>query len=240
MDELFPSEPPKEGDGEWKIVEEKLPSLGERMEEAMVVAGVELTPDSTLKKLRTACEFLKIGKTRSKAQVWQRLKQAVATNKMKELVEISKGLEVEFSREPKGEKRPEEPTEEERKKHELTHLPKADWCESCQATRSREDIFEVSEKTNEASLVSMDFKFTGTRDEENTQDNKDALTIGLVMVDQATKFVHVIPVPTKEATPYLVEEVCRVLMLLNSKVILRTDAEPAMVSLRKKVQGIRR
>ena len=33
MDELFPSEPPKEGDGEWKIVEEKLPSLGERMEE---------------------------------------------------------------------------------------------------------------------------------------------------------------------------------------------------------------
>ena len=75
---------------------------------------------------------------------------------------------------------------------------------------------------------------------KRTQDNKDALTIGLVMVDQATKFVHVIPVPTKEATPYLVEEVCRVLMLLNSKVILRTDAEPAMITLRKKVQGIRK
>ena len=58
MEELFPSEPPKEDEGEWKIIEEKLPSLGERMEEAMVVAGVELTPDSTLKKLRTACEFL--------------------------------------------------------------------------------------------------------------------------------------------------------------------------------------
>eukprot|EP00439_Symbiodinium_sp_Y106_P029293 s8191_g3.t1 len=86
MEELFPSEPPKEGEGEWKIIEEKLPSLGERMEEAMVVAGVELTPDSTLKKLRTACECLKIGKTGSKAQVWQRLKQAVSANKMKELV----------------------------------------------------------------------------------------------------------------------------------------------------------
>ena len=57
MEELFPSEPPKEDEGEWKIIEEKLPSLGERMEEAMVVAGVELTPYSTLKKLRTACEF---------------------------------------------------------------------------------------------------------------------------------------------------------------------------------------
>ena len=128
MEELFPSEPPKEDEGEWKIIEEKLSSLGERMEEAMVVAGVELTPYSTLKKLRTACELLKIGKTGSKAQVWQRLK-AVSANKMKELVEISKGLEVEFSREPKGEKRPEEPTEEERRKHELTHLPKADWLE---------------------------------------------------------------------------------------------------------------
>ena len=68
----------------------------------------------------------------------------------------------------------------------------------------------MSEKTSEASLVSMDFKFTGTRDEENTKDKKDALTIGLVMVDQATKFVPVIPVASKEATPYLVEEVCRV------------------------------
>ena len=26
MEELFPSEPPKEGEGEWKIIEEKLPA----------------------------------------------------------------------------------------------------------------------------------------------------------------------------------------------------------------------
>ena len=29
MEDLFPSEPPKEGEGDWKIIEEKLPSLGE-------------------------------------------------------------------------------------------------------------------------------------------------------------------------------------------------------------------
>ena len=39
-------------------------------------------------------------------------KEAVASNKMKELVEILKGLKVEFSREPDGEKRPEAPSEE--------------------------------------------------------------------------------------------------------------------------------
>ena len=90
----------------------------------------------------------------------------------------------------------------------MTHLPKADWCESCTATRSREDNFEVSEKKHDASLASMDFKFTGTRDEEDAKDGKDALAISLVMVDQETKFVHVIPVPSKEVTSYLVKEVC--------------------------------
>ncbi|CAE7208752.1 unnamed protein product [Symbiodinium microadriaticum] len=223
-----------------KQVEEKLPSIGESMEEKMNVGGIELTPESTLREMRKACEILRVGKTGSKAQVWKRMKEAVATSKLKELVEISKKIDEEFSRKPEGEKRPEPPSEEERKLHELTHLPKADWCESCTATRSREDNFEVSEKKHEASLVSMDFKFTGTRDEDNAKDPKDTLAISLVMVDQETKFVHMIPVPTKEATSYLVEEVCRVLMLLNSKVILRTDTEPAMISLRRKVQGIRK
>ena len=58
----------------------------------------------------------------------------------------------------------------------------------------------MSGKKHEASLVSMDFKFTGTRDEVNPKDSKDTLAISLVMVDQETKFVHAIPVPTKEAT----------------------------------------
>ncbi|CAE7234755.1 unnamed protein product [Symbiodinium sp. KB8] len=223
-----------------KELEKGLPSIGESMEEKMNVGGIELTPESTLKEMRKACEILGVGKTGSKAQVWKRMKEAVATSKLKELVEISKKIDEEFSRRPEGEKRPEPPSEEERKLHELARLPKADWCESCTATRSREDNFEVSEKKHEASLVSMDFKFTGTRDEENAKEPKDTLAISLVMVDQETKFVHVIPVSTKEATAYLVEEVCRVLMLLNSKVILRTDTEPAMISLRKKVQGIRK
>ena len=51
--------------------------------------------------------------------------------------------------------------------------------------------------------MSMDFKFAGTIDEDNAKDPKDTLAIGLVMVDQETKFVHVTPVPTKEATAYL-------------------------------------
>eukprot|EP00439_Symbiodinium_sp_Y106_P028668 s6022_g3.t1 len=161
---------------ERRKVEEKLPSIGESMEEKINIGGIELTPESTLKEMRKACEILGVGKTGSKAQVWKRMKEAVATSKLKELVEISKTIDEEFSREPKGEKRPEPPSEEERRLHELTHMPKADWRESCTATRSREDNFEVSEKKHEASLVSMDFKFTGTRDAENPKEPEDHLS----------------------------------------------------------------
>ena len=82
MEELFPDEPPNIDESKVKEAEEKLPKLGKKDEEAMMVAGEEITPYSSLKKMRTACEFLKIGKTGSKAQVWKRTKQAVATSKM--------------------------------------------------------------------------------------------------------------------------------------------------------------
>ena len=222
-------------------LEKRLPAIGEdEFEEKMIVGGVELTPESSLKDLKQACKQLGIGVTGSKQLLWQRLKKEVAENKYKTMVDISKSIQKEFERDPSGPKPVYEPTPEERALHELTHLPKADWCESCTATRSREDNFETSKKKYDGSLVSMDFKFTGTRDEENAKEVKDALCISLVMVDQESKFVHAIPVPSKEVTSYLVEEVCRVLMLMEKKVILRTDTEPAMLSLRTKVQMIRK
>ena len=224
-----------------KKLEKRLPAIGEdEFEEKMIVGGVELTPESSLKALKQACKFLGVGVTGSKQLLWQRLKKEVAETKLKTLVDISKAIQKEFERDPTAQRQPYEPSAEEKALHELTHLPKADWCESCTATRSREDNFETSKKKYDGSLVSMDFKFTGTRDEENAKDVKDALCISLVMVDQESKFVHAIPVPSKEVTGYLVEEVCRVLMLMEKKVILRTDTEPAMLSLRNKVQLIRK
>ena len=150
-----------------------------------------------LKELKQACKHLGIGVTGSKPLLWQRLKKEVAENKLKTMVDISRSIQKEFERDPSGPKPVYEPTPEERALHELTHLPKADWCESCTATRSREDNFETSRKRQDGSLVSMDFKFTGTRDEENAKDVKHALCISLVMVDQESKFVHAIPVPSK-------------------------------------------
>ena len=55
MNGLFPEEPPDVDEGKVKEAEEKLPKLGEK-EEAMMVAGEEITPYSTLKKMRTVSQ----------------------------------------------------------------------------------------------------------------------------------------------------------------------------------------
>ena len=137
-------------------LEKRLPAIGEdEFEEKMIVGGVELTPESSLKELKQARKLLGVGVTGSQQLLWQRLKKEVAENKLKTMVDISKSIQKEFERD--------------KALHELTHLPKADWCGSCTATRSREENFETSRKRQDGSLVSMDFKFTGTRDEENAK-----------------------------------------------------------------------
>ena len=100
--------------------------------------------------------------------------------------------------------------------------------------RSREENFETSKKKYDVSTMDRRSVWISSaleREMRKTQ-VKAALCISLVMVDQESKFVHAIPGPPKEVTSYLVEEVCRVLMLMENKVILRTDTEPAMLSLR--------
>ena len=49
-------------ESERKRVEEQLLKLGEAMDERMKIGGIKLTPASTLKQLRNACKFLKVGR----------------------------------------------------------------------------------------------------------------------------------------------------------------------------------
>ena len=64
-------------------LESRLPTIGEdEFEEKMIVGGVELTPESSLKELKQACKFLRVGVTGSKQLLWQRLKKEVAENKL--------------------------------------------------------------------------------------------------------------------------------------------------------------
>ena len=95
-------------------LEARLPTVGEdESAEKMIVGGVELAPESSLKELKQACKLLEVGVTGSKQLLWQRLKKEVAERKLKTMVDISKSIQKEFERDPSGPKPVYEPTPEE-------------------------------------------------------------------------------------------------------------------------------
>jgi hypothetical protein len=90
---------------------------------------------------------------------------------------------------------PKDVSPQEKEQHELTHLPKAPWCESCTATKSREEpTKEQVSRTLMTAMVHMDFGYiTG---EPQSGDEK-ARTTFLCAVESQTKWVVAIPVPSK-------------------------------------------
>ncbi|CAE7599013.1 unnamed protein product, partial [Symbiodinium necroappetens] len=114
--------------------------------------------------------------------------------------------------------------------HELTHIPRMDWCESCQATRSREDSHSTKPPVREQPVVSMDFMFNRTGDDKPEPEHP--MQTHLVVVDQNTKFVLCIPVQSKGSLKVAVEEIVKLTSSLGyTKLTLRADSEPAMVQL---------
>ena len=138
------------------------PILKEDETESLVIGHLKITPESSLKELKEACKFLFLSKHCSKEILWKRLKKECAVGKMKVAVQISEDVRKEFEREPIPESLPALPDQETIEKHELTHLPRAPWCEACQAAKSREDNFEEGEKPQRP-VFSLDYMFTGTK-----------------------------------------------------------------------------
>ena len=60
-----------------------VPDVGEVLE----VAEKTLTPESTLREMRKACEFLGVPRSGGKAVVWARLKREISLNKLKVAVQ---------------------------------------------------------------------------------------------------------------------------------------------------------
>ena len=80
-------------------LESRLPTIGEdEFEEKMIVGGVELTPESSLKELKQACKLLVVGVTGSKQLLWRRLKKEIAENKLRSHFGSRFGLQGGFRR----------------------------------------------------------------------------------------------------------------------------------------------
>ena len=182
--------------------------------------------------MRNACEFLGIAKSGGKRVLFERLQRAVRESAAKLALDAAKQERRAQRRDREHAPIAAEPTDEERKMHELTHLPFEAWCEACQATRSRDS--ERHEKREQVSpTISMDYMTTntGTRPDETEVKH-------LVAVNNWTKTILAVPIKAKgdESLKVCVQALCGFTREFDS-IILKGDQEPSLKQVIKRSSG---
>lgn len=130
---------------------------------------------------------------------------------------------------------PRQPTEEERREHEVSHLPYRTWCQDCIRGKGltqghRRQSMEEDEKGKKRPLIAMDYFYLGQNEEQS-------LPI-LAIVEEQTGRTFCICLPEKGVGhQYNVAATARALKVAGClDAILKTDTERPIVALRSKLQ----
>eukprot|EP00438_Fugacium_kawagutii_P026160 Skav230005 [mRNA] locus=scaffold5058:3896:10669:+ [translate_table: standard] len=220
--------PVDEKEGE-PVVEDRIIPYEE--EDAVYIDGVKFTIDDTLRTLRAGCENLGISTRGSKAQCLKRMIEHVRKQTFLAAHEAVVKVGSTLQRQPVGQRKPDEPTDEEKRNHELVHEPFREWCELCVAHRAKQDPHRPRGQDDVKpghSVLSFDFGYASRDPEE-----KDKQCF-LSCHDSDTRLVMAIPTPQKggKYLRYLTTELVRFICYTGHKELgLRHDSEPSCLAL---------
>ena len=201
----------------------------------VMVNGLKLTTASSRKVMKDACEFLGTPLSGSKAVVFRRLQVAVRETAAKAALDAACNEKRAMERRPQQAEVPLAPTDEEKQRHLLTHLPFADWCEHCQATRSKDN--ERHERREQVCpTVALDYMTTNTTIRKESPEVKH-----LVAVDSWSKAILAVPIKAKGgASVKLCANAMCGFVRDYDKVIIKGDQEPSLKQVMKAVADARR
>jgi hypothetical protein len=134
------------------------------------------------------------------------------------------------SREVKKMHEPRLPSKEEREMHAMTHVPFRSWCAHCVRGRGEEMPHHRTKEVPEQMEVHMDFCFPGDGDDRR-------LTI-LVVRERVTRMTMCAVAPGKTTGEFLAKWVVAFLREIGGvagDITVKTDQEPAMISLVREV-----
>ena len=157
-------------------------------------------------------------------------------------LEVAKKCQDDLVRHGEAIPLPKDVSPQEKEQHELTHLPKAPWCESCTATKSREDTHKRAglKDIDDRMMVHIDFGYiTG---EPQGGDERAPSTTFLCAVESQTKWVVAIPVPSKDkyGLKYVVQQLVNATAGYGDiNLLIRTDQEPALKQIARTWQSSR-
>ena len=133
---------------------------------------------------------------------------------------------------------PDMPTRSEFLDHCVTHTPYRSWCRHCREGRGREFGHRSQHRgPREVTTVSFDYAFVGDKGEiiskEQAESDESSITI-LAVRDSETKsvFGHVVPQKGIDSKRFAVDAIVNdILWLGHTKVVLKSDNEPAILKL---------
>jgi hypothetical protein len=198
----------------------------------ILVNDVEITPNSSVEILRTAGRFLGISTSGSKRKIYDRLRAAHISALRLRSLEVARGEFEALQPQPRFQDAPAQPTVQERKLHEVTHVPFKPWCAACVQSKSRPNHQrptppdEMSQRT--FPTIQCDFYVVSGN-----------LNV-LIMVDVWTKYVGVEP-PRNKLQSVVGAAVAKFLGELGyyDKVELAFDNEPVLAAGMRVAQNIR-
>ncbi|CAE7194541.1 unnamed protein product [Symbiodinium sp. CCMP2592] len=185
-------------------------------------------------------EVLGIGKSGGKHTVFARIEQHLKTQELLQ----QHAFQTDGVPLPLEQKFVEEPTAEQKRRHELSHVPYADWCPHCVKFRAKADKHVSSKpELRDDSVCSFDFAYTGRSSPAEFEGASKDKLVCLVIKDSHTGAMHAVPTPAKGgpiAFKYLVAEVCRFLNYCgHESVTIRSDGEPACLALQQGIKAFR-
>ena len=141
-----------------------------------------------------------------------------------------------------GLSQPVEPTEDEKAKHSLTHLPFANWCESCIAGAGRDGHHRRKQDSADGALESVvqaDYTFFARNAHQARVQDESALVTVLTLVDKASGWPVSLQVPRKgsECSAYVLNIAEQYLNKLgHERTTLQVDQENSIRSVAKAIQ----
>ena len=158
-------------------------------EDTLFIGEMQLTERSSVKDLKEAAKYLKLSSSGSKAKIFNRIRDAYEQSLKRRALEVARQDYAKLCPEPRFVDAPVQPSEKERKLHEVTHLPFKRWCTFCVMGKSKANIKYASDPSDVAArthpTVQVDIFF---------QTASNSL---LLCVDVWSKFLQVQPLKNK-------------------------------------------
>ena len=193
------------------------------MEDRHIESRMSLTPSSTIAQMRERLKVLGYAIHGSKAEVWSRLKRAEKEEHKRREKEAAREAEAagrnsDVMRPGQEVKAPAGPSDAERAKHELTHLPIQTWRQHCMRGKGKEDPHRRVESGREVL--------------------QEAAEIVLTAADRGTGMFWAMGIPTKNfEKDYVAKSICGFISQLGHvQLSIRTDGEPTILQVANEIR----